>query len=88
MTNQFLSNALELRNEIRKDTWSICFCENGLNETLWLKYANQYKGFVLIYSPDPQTIPSSLPLKSDPHEEPSKTMLFFYSNPHERPSNR
>ena len=49
LTNEFLSNALKLRNELRKYTWSICFCENGLNETLWLKYANQYKGFVLIY---------------------------------------
>ena len=49
LTNEFLSNALKLRNEIRKDTWSVCFCENGLNETLWLKYANQYKGFALIY---------------------------------------
>lgn len=49
LTNAFLSHALNLRNEIRKDTWSICFSENGLNETLWLKYANQYKGFVLMY---------------------------------------
>lgn len=49
LTNKFLSSALNLRNELRKDTWAICFCENGLNETLWLKYANQYKGFVLIY---------------------------------------
>lgn len=49
LTNEFLSSALNLRNELRKNTWSICFCENGLNETLWLKYANQYKGFALIY---------------------------------------
>ena len=45
----FLRSALELRDEIKKDTWSICFSENGFNETLWLKYANQHKGFTLIY---------------------------------------
>lgn len=49
LTDKFLIQALELRNEIRKNTWSICFSESGLNETLWLKYADQYKGFVLIY---------------------------------------
>lgn len=49
LTNKFINQVLNLRNEIRKDTWSICFSENGLNETLWLKYANQYKGFALIY---------------------------------------
>lgn len=49
LTEAFLSYALELRNEIRKDTWSVCFSENGLNETLWLKYANQYKGFAFLY---------------------------------------
>lgn len=38
-----------IRNEIKKDTWSVCFSENGFNETLWLKYAEQHKGFVLIY---------------------------------------
>lgn len=26
-----------------------CFSENGFNESLWLKYADQHKGFVLIY---------------------------------------
>lgn len=49
LTDAFLVQALELRNEIRKNTWSICFSESGFNEVLWLKYANQYRGFVLIY---------------------------------------
>ena len=34
-----------IRNIIQKNLFSICFCENALNETLWLKYANNYKGF-------------------------------------------
>ena len=45
----FLNFALALRNEVKKDIWSICFSENGFNEVLWLKYADQYKGFVQIY---------------------------------------
>ena len=43
------------------------------------------KGLAL---PDPQNSPSSLPLKPDPHEEPSKLTRFFSTTPHERPSNR
>lgn len=38
-----------IRNEIKKDIWSVCFSENGFNETLWLKYADQHKGFALRY---------------------------------------
>ena len=29
---------------IRNTSFSICFSESGLNESMWLKYANQYKG--------------------------------------------
>lgn len=39
----------ETRNEIRKWYWSLCFTEKYCNETLWLKYANNHKGFVLEY---------------------------------------
>lgn len=49
LTEKFLVSALELRDELKKDSWSICFSENGFNEVLWLKYANQHKGFVQIY---------------------------------------
>lgn len=38
-----------IRSIIQKNLFSICFCENALNETLWLKYANNYKGFALLY---------------------------------------
>ena len=27
----------------------MCFSEDGLNENLWLKYANQHRGFVVVY---------------------------------------
>lgn len=45
----FFNYALDLRTSIRKDTWSVCFSENGFNETLWLKYADCYHGFSLQY---------------------------------------
>lgn len=49
ITNQFLSYVLTLRSKIQEEILSICFSENGLNETLWLKYADKHKGFSLIY---------------------------------------
>lgn len=46
-----LEEALKnIRTIIQKNLFSICFCENTLNETLWLKYANNYKGFALVYN--------------------------------------
>lgn len=42
----------EIRNSIQCKLFSICFCENPYNETLWLKYANNYAGFVQIYDLD------------------------------------
>lgn len=38
-----------VRTMIQKILFSICFCEDELNETLWLKYANNYRGFALVY---------------------------------------
>ena len=45
-----ISFAKDTRNEIRKHTWSLCFTERHDNENLWLKYANNHKGFVLEYN--------------------------------------
>lgn len=45
--NQSLSN---VRNVIQSSIWSICFCENPLNETMWLKYAAHHTGFALTYN--------------------------------------
>ncbi len=39
------------RNVLRSYTLSACFSESGLNESLWLKYADQHKGFAIIYDP-------------------------------------
>ena len=49
LVEDFLNFTLALRDEMKKDVWSVCFSENGFNEVLWLKYANQHKGFVQIY---------------------------------------
>ena len=49
LVEHFLSSTLSIRDEVKKDVWSVCFSENGFNETLWLKYADQHKGFALIY---------------------------------------
>src|SRR5699024_11379802 len=49
ITNQFLSYLLTLRSKIQDEILSICFSENGFNETLWLKYADMHKGFCLMY---------------------------------------
>lgn len=38
-----------IRNEIKKDVLSVCFSENAFNEVLWLKYAEQHKGFAVQY---------------------------------------
>lgn len=56
LTESFLNAALSLRDEVKKDTWSVCFSENGFNEVLWLKYADQHRGFVQIY--DLEKIPN------------------------------
>lgn len=49
LVENFLNITLGLRDEIKKDTWSICFSEDGFNEVLWLKYADKHKGFVQFY---------------------------------------
>lgn len=49
LVENFLSSVLALRDDVKKDTWSVCFSEEGFNEVLWLKYADQHKGFVQIY---------------------------------------
>lgn len=37
------------RESVLRNLWSICFCDNELNENLWLKYADSHKGFALVY---------------------------------------
>ena len=47
--SSFPDRIRQIRTIIQKNLFSICFCEDELNETLWLKYADNYKGFVLVY---------------------------------------
>ncbi len=49
MVEDILNSVLKLRDEVKNDIWSVCFSEDGFNEVLWLKYADQYKGFVQMY---------------------------------------
>ncbi len=51
-TGQLIESLKAIRDNIRKNLWSICFTENYNNETLWLKYANNHKGIVLEYDSD------------------------------------
>ena len=44
----------QIRTIVQKELFSICFCESALNETLWLKYADNYKGFALVYNVNDQ----------------------------------
>ena len=37
------------RDNLQKNQLSICFSEDALNETLWLKYAQNHTGFTLAY---------------------------------------
>lgn len=39
----------ESRNRILQSLYSICFCEDPFNENLWLKYADNHHGFVMVY---------------------------------------
>ncbi len=46
---------MQVRSSVQRRLFSICFCEDAYNETLWIKYAKNYSGFVQIYdvnSPD------------------------------------
>lgn len=38
-----------IRTMVQKESYSICFSEDGFNEALWLKYAEHHRGFVLEY---------------------------------------
>ena len=37
------------RQLVRSVGYSLCFCDNPLNEALWLKYADRHKGFAQVY---------------------------------------
>lgn len=37
----------QIKHDIQKQVFSVCFCDDPRNETLWLKYADNHRGFVL-----------------------------------------
>ena len=39
----------EVRKKVQQQLFSICFCDDPLNESLWLKYADNHSGFVMVY---------------------------------------
>ena len=47
--SKFPERIKQVRTIIQRNLFSICCCENELIETLWLKYANNYRGFVQVY---------------------------------------
>lgn len=49
---KMIKDLMNLRKEIQKLTYTVCFCEELKNETLWLKYADNHRGFVLEYNPN------------------------------------
>ena len=64
-----------IRPHIQKHLFSIAFAEDPLNENLWLKYANNHKGFCLEYNLHDE--PSSL-IKKPNHE--MSLYPVYYSN--------
>lgn len=46
----FSKSAIALREYLQNNLYSICFCEDVQNEVVWLKYAENHKGFVIEYS--------------------------------------
>lgn len=38
-----------IRKELRKEIYSVCFSDEWKIENLWLKYADQHKGFAVVY---------------------------------------
>lgn len=47
--DQLTTQIDSIRRIVQNVGYSLCFCDDPLNEVLWLKYANNHKGFVQIY---------------------------------------
>ena len=47
--NNFYEYIISMRELLQKQSYSICLSEEYLNESLWLKYADNHKGFCLGY---------------------------------------
>ena len=60
--------------EIQKRQWSLCFSESALNETLWLKYADNHRGFVLVFDVSPE----ALLINNQPHRPTCLIRNHYY----------
>lgn len=73
----------DIRSELRKQVFSICFSQTPTNESLWQKYAANYSGFVIEYDPNvPCTIMSTSEIEQK-YTVPSLTLSLYpmyYSN--------
>lgn len=47
--DQLNSQIDDIRQIVQNVGYSLCFCDDPLNEVLWLKYADNHRGFVQIY---------------------------------------
>ena len=56
-TSYFFVELSSIRDSLLKSCYSICFCDDPYNESLWLKYGNAHKGFVQVYDmANPDTV--------------------------------
>ncbi|MDE6732739.1 MAG: DUF2971 domain-containing protein [Oscillospiraceae bacterium] len=47
---------IKQRQNMQIDTYSVCFCESVRNESSWMKYSDNHKGFVLEYEFTPELV--------------------------------
>lgn len=45
--DQLEKKVSQVKQKVHQQLFSICFCDDPKNETLWLKYADNHRGFVL-----------------------------------------
>ena len=55
--DDYLKNNIQIL--LKENLWSACFSERGDNEVMWVKYADQYRGFCVIYYLDDRKKPLS-----------------------------
>ncbi len=73
--SSFKGDVHKFREMLQQHLYSICFCENVENEVIWLKYAENHRGFVLEY---PITEPWKKELwEQEPH---SNILPVYYSD--------
>lgn len=48
-SKEMIFNLNDIRSLVQRTSYAISFSDNYLNENLWLKYANNHRGFCLIY---------------------------------------